>query len=112
MVAFEDQINHHVDDVSRRAELAVDASRCQLAEEVLVEIALGVALGEGQCVDHVDGRDQQRWLVDHQRGVFHILIEGILRSFVGRRNMEGSGVCCYDRETGLQCAEFLIDRLR
>jgi hypothetical protein len=37
--------------VARRAELAVDAGGGELAEQVFVEIALGVALIERQIVD-------------------------------------------------------------
>ena len=43
-----EQIDHQPDDVPGRAELAVDAGRGQLAEQVLVEVALGVALGQRQ----------------------------------------------------------------
>ena len=39
-----DQIHHQPDDVPRRAELAVDAGRGELAEQVFVEVALGVTL--------------------------------------------------------------------
>ena len=43
-----DQIDHEPDDVPGRAELAVDARRGQLAEQVLVEVALGVAPVSGR----------------------------------------------------------------
>ena len=43
-----DHIDHQPDDVPGRAELAVDARRGEFAEQVLVEVALGVALGERQ----------------------------------------------------------------
>ena len=71
-----EQLHHEADDVPRRAELAVDAGRGQLAEQVLVEVALGVALGERQLVDHVHRRDQQARLLDHELGVLHVLGEG------------------------------------
>ena len=48
----------------------------ELAEQVLVEVALGVALGQRQGVDHVDRRDQQAGLLDHQLGVVHVLSKG------------------------------------
>ena len=78
-------IDHQPDDVPRRAELAVDAGRGQLAEQVLVEIALGVAFGERQLVDHVHGLDQKARLLDHQLRVLHELGEG---GAAGRRRFE------------------------
>ena len=41
-----DEIDHQADDVARGAELAVDAGRGELAEQVFVEVALGVAGGQ------------------------------------------------------------------
>ena len=55
-----EHLDHQPDDVARGAELAVDAGGGELAEQVLVEVALDVALGERQVVDHVDRRDQKR----------------------------------------------------
>ena len=71
--------------MSRRAELAIDASRGQFAEQVFIQIPLRIALSQRQGFDHIDGRDQQRGLVDHQRGVFHVLVERILRPLIPRR---------------------------
>ena len=42
------QLHHHADDVARGAELAVDAGGGELAEQVLVEVALGVASVSGR----------------------------------------------------------------
>ena len=58
-----------------RAELAVDSGGRQLAEEVFVEVSLGIAAGEGELIDHRDGRDQKAGLLDHERGVFHEVAE-------------------------------------
>ena len=71
-----EHIHHEADDVPRRAELAVDAGGRQLAEQVLVEVALGVALGDGECVNHVHGGHEQAWLLNHQLRVVHVLAEG------------------------------------
>ena len=71
-----EQIDHQADDVPGRAELAVDAGRGQLAEQVLVEVALGVALVSGSSSIMFDRRDQQARLLDHELGVLHVLAEG------------------------------------
>ena len=57
--------------MARRAELTVDASRGELAEEILIKIALGVTLRQRKLVDHVDCFDEECGLLDHQLGVFH-----------------------------------------
>ena len=56
-------------------ELSVDTGGSQLAEQVFVQISLGVPLGEWQGVDHVDGRYEQRRLLDHELRILHILTE-------------------------------------
>ena len=79
-----EHLHHQADDVARGAELAVDAGGGELGQQVLVEVALDVALGERQVVDHVDRRDQQRRLLDHQLGVLEVLLEGgLLRTLGG-----------------------------
>jgi len=40
------QLHHHVADVLGRAELAVLARRCQLAQHILVEVALHIKVGD------------------------------------------------------------------
>jgi len=69
-------IDHQPDDVARRAELTVDASRGQLAEQVLVKIALRVAFGQRQLVDHVNGLHQKARFLDHELRVLHEFREG------------------------------------
>ena len=77
-------LHHQTDDVARGAELTIDAGGGELREQVFVEVALDVALGERQGVDHVDRRDQQRGLLDHQLGVLEVLLEGgLLRPLLG-----------------------------
>jgi hypothetical protein len=48
-----EQFDHELDDVARRAELAVDAGGAELAQHVFVEIALDVAVAQRQQVDLV-----------------------------------------------------------
>src|SRR5690606_31991033 len=50
---------------------AIDACGSELAEQVLVEIALGVAAVERKILHGIDRLHQQRRLLDHQLGVFH-----------------------------------------
>ena len=52
--AWRGQLDHQLDDVARRAELAVLPGGGDLAEHVLVDVALGVAVLHLQAVDHVD----------------------------------------------------------
>ncbi len=71
-----DDLDHHPDDVPRRAELAVDAGGGELAQQVLVQVALRVAVFDGQPVDPAHGRDEQAGLLDQALGVGHVLAEG------------------------------------
>ncbi len=48
-----DHLDHEPDDVARRAKLAVLTGGRDLAEHVLVEVALGVALLHRHLVDHI-----------------------------------------------------------
>jgi len=48
-------VHHQLDDVARGAELPVLPGGVDLAEHVLVEIALGVAVGHVDAVELVDG---------------------------------------------------------
>ncbi len=52
-------LDHQRDDVARRAELAVLSGRGDLAEHVLVEVALGVAPLHRQVADQVDDLREQ-----------------------------------------------------
>jgi hypothetical protein len=59
------EVDHEADDVAGGAELAVDAGGGELAEQVLVEVTLGIALVKGQFVDHVHRRDQEARFLNH-----------------------------------------------
>ena len=71
------QLHHHADDVPGRAELAVDACRGDLREQILIHVAAGIGGLEGGhlLIDAIHGRDD---LVQHQRrgdfenGVAHV----------------------------------------
>ena len=58
-----DHLHHHADDVARRAELSVAPGGVQLAQQVLVQVALHilVLLGDLHLVDQLAGLDQQGW---------------------------------------------------
>ena len=77
-----DHLDHHADDVARRAELAVLAGGVELAEQVLVEVALHVLVlrRDLHVVDGLAGLDQQAGLVDLELGVFHLRGEGAARA--------------------------------
>jgi hypothetical protein len=68
-----DELDHHADDVPRGAKLAVLPGRLQLREHVLVEVALGVAVGDLELVDEVDHGAQELRVRDHEVGVPHVL---------------------------------------
>jgi len=66
-------VDHQPDDVSRRAELAVLARRGDLAEHVLVEVAVGVTVRHGDVREQVDDLRQQGRCRDREPGVLHVL---------------------------------------
>jgi hypothetical protein len=78
-------VDHHADDVARRAELAVLASGVELAEQVLVEVALHVLVLRRNLhgVDGLAGLNEQAGLVDLELGVFHLGREGAARAAEG-----------------------------
>ena len=78
-------VDHHADDVARRTELAVLASSVELAEKVLVEIALYVLVLRRNLhgVDGLAGLDEQARLVDLELGVFHLGGKGAARTAEG-----------------------------
>ncbi len=81
-VAGRTMLDHHADDVARRAELAVLAGGVELAEQVFVEVALHVLVLGGNLhgVDGLAGLDEQAGLVDLELGVFHLGREGAARA--------------------------------
>src|SRR5690625_6038914 len=58
-----DQLDHGVDDMARGTELAVNASSCELAEQVFVDIAFYVALGERRSEEHTSELQSRGHLV-------------------------------------------------
>ena len=73
-------VHHQPDDVARRAELPVLPGGGDLAEHVLVEITLGVAVGHVDVVELVDHVGQHPSRGHHEEGVLHVM--GVGRSLV------------------------------
>ena len=73
-------VHHQPDDVARRAELPVLPGGGDLAEHVLVEITLGVAVGHVDVVELVDHIGQHPSRGHHEEGVLHVM--GVGRSLV------------------------------
>ena len=69
-------LDHQPDDVARRAELAVLPGGGDLAEHVLVEVALGVAVLHRHCVEQVHDLGQQRRRRDGEARVLHVVRVG------------------------------------
>ena len=65
-------VHHQLDDVPWGAELAVDARRGDLGQQVLVEVAAGVAVGHRDVVEHVHHPRQQLRGGDGEPGVLHV----------------------------------------
>ena len=70
------QLHHQPDDVARRAELAVLPGGGDLAEHVLVEVALGVAVLHRHVVEQVHHLGQQRRRGDGEARVLHVVRVG------------------------------------
>ena len=70
------QRHHELDQVARRAELAVLPGAGNFAQHVLVHIALGVAVFHGHVVQHVHHLVQQGRGGDGEAGVLHVLRVG------------------------------------
>ncbi len=66
-------LHHEADDVAWRAELAVLPGSGDLAEHVLVEVALGVPVLHRQAVQHVHHPRQQRRGRDGEARVLHVV---------------------------------------
>ncbi len=73
-------VHHQPDDVARGAELPVLPRGGDLAEHVLVEIALGVAVGHVDVVELVDHVGEHARRGHHEEGVLHVM--GVGRSLV------------------------------
>ena len=66
-------VHHQTDDVARRAELAVLSGGGNLAEHVLVEVALGVAVGHVDAIELVDHAGQHTGRGHHEKGILHVV---------------------------------------
>ena len=95
-------LHHEPDDVARRAELAVLPGGGQLAQHVLVDVALGIAVVHGDVVDQVDDLGEQRRRGDGEAGVAHVVRVGGCR----RPSCAGTGRC------GRQAGVHLVRRRR
>ena len=75
-------VDHHANDVPRRAELAVLAGGVELGKQVFVKVALHVLVLRRNLhgVDGLAGLDEQAGLVDLELGVFHLRGEGAARA--------------------------------
>jgi len=70
-----DQLDHRVDDMARCTELAVDTGGGELAQQVFVDIAFYVALGQRQVVDHLQRGGEHGLVIDRQIGVLHVFAD-------------------------------------
>ncbi len=68
--------HHQADDVARGAELSVLPGGGDLAEHVLVEIALGVPILHRHPVEHVHHLGQQSRRGDGETGILHVVAVG------------------------------------
>jgi len=66
------QRHHQVDDVARGAELAILAGAGDLAQQVLVDVAFGVAISHRHVVELVDHLGQQGRRRDGEAGFLHV----------------------------------------
>ena len=70
------ELHHQPDDVARRAELPVLSGGGDLAEHVLVDVALGVAFRHRHLVEQVYHLGEQRRGRDGEARVLHVLRVG------------------------------------
>ena len=89
-------LDHQGDDVARRAELAVLPGGRDLAEHVLVDVALGVAALHRQVVEHVDDLGEQRRRRDREARIAHVVRVG--RALATQRAQERENPLADDRE--------------
>jgi len=70
------QLDHERDDMTRPAELPVLAGGCDLAEHVIVDVALGVAVAHIERIKLLHDLVEQRGAGDLQPGVAHVARTG------------------------------------
>jgi hypothetical protein len=97
-------LHHQLDDVARRAELAVLPGAGDLAEHVFVEVALGVAVLHGHGVEQVHHLGQQRRRGDGEARVLHVVRVGGAVAAQGAQ--EGEDVLAHDDDisAGAKCS--------
>jgi len=61
--------------VARSPKLSLDARGGELSKQIFVKVTLGVAIGQWEFVDTIDGRNQETLLLDQQLGVLHVFAE-------------------------------------
>jgi len=69
-------VHHQPDDMARGPELTVLSGAGDLAQHVLVEVALGVALGHVDTVKLIHHVGQNPGRGHHEQGVFHVVAVG------------------------------------
>ncbi len=67
------QLDHQLNNVPGRAELAVLAGAGDLGEEVFVEVALCIAILHGDRLDHIDYTAMKCWCRDREARALHVL---------------------------------------
>ena len=90
------QLDHQLDDVARRAELAVLAGAGNLAEHILVEVALGVPVLQRNVRQHVDDLGQQRRGRNGEARALHVL--GVRRAVLRHISQERKNMLGHDVE--------------
>ena len=103
-------VHHQLNDVARRAELAVLPGGGDFAEHVFVEVALGVSVVHGDGVDHVHHLGQQCRRGDGEARIFHVLGVGGLLAGAGVRAQvadEGEDLIAHGVEDGAGIAQLL-----
>ncbi len=69
-------LDHEANDVTRSSELAVLAGAGDLAEHVLIEVALGVSVLHRNLVNQVHDLGQKRGRWDGEPRVLHVVSKG------------------------------------
>ena len=90
-----DHLHHQSDDVARRAKLPVLPRRRNLAQHVLVQIALGVPLFHGHLVNLIDDLCQQPRCWDRKARIFHVV--GVGRPIPAQGSQPGKNMLADQR---------------
>ncbi len=90
------EFHHQLDDVPRGAELAVLPGAGNLAQHVLVDVALCVPVVHGDVVEHVHHFGQQARRGNGEAGILHVVAVG--RAIAAHGAQEGKDVFAHDGE--------------